>query len=123
MYKAIYEPIRKIAEEVSKKEDPALDLQDRTILAKDGPKYLRHVQTNIKLKKKMLSDLTDTAKKVLLAYVVFLRQNLTTDHGDRPNEEDSAFILHGDLYGNNKSDKKNLDESLEKQLSKLGISD
>ena len=121
MYKAVYEPIRKLAEEVSKKEDPVLDIQDRTILAKDGPKYLRHVQTNIKLKKNMLSDMTDTAKKVLLAYVVFLRQNLTTDQGERPNEEDAAFILHGELYEDSKSDKKDLDESLEKQLAKLGI--
>jgi hypothetical protein len=122
MYTAIYEPIRKLAKHVSEKECPALDMQDRNILSNDGPKYLRHVQTNIKLKKKLLADLNDTSKKVLLAYVVFLRQNLTTDQGDKPNEEDSAVILHGDLYGNGKDDKKDLDESLEKQLSKLGIS-
>ena len=122
MYKNVYEPIRKLAEEASKKECPTLDMQDRTVLAIDGPKYLRHVQTNIKLKKKLLSDLTDTAKKVLLAYVVYLRQNLTTDQGDKANEEDAAKILHGGLYGSGKSDKKELNESLEKQLSKLGIS-
>ena len=123
MYIPIYEPIRKLAEDVSNKKCPALDMQDRNILSNDGPKYLRHVQTNIKLKKDMLSDLTDTAKKVLLAYVVFLRQNLTTDQGDKPNEEDAAVILHGDLYGSGKEDKKDLNESLEKQLSKLGISE
>lgn len=122
MYTAIYEPIRKLAEDISKKECPELDMQDRNILSNDGPKYLRHVQTNIKLKKKLLADMTDTAKKVLLAYVVFLRQNLTTDQGDKANEEDAAVILHGDLYGNGKSDKKDLDDGLEKQLSKLGIS-
>jgi len=118
----ISESIRKLAAEASKKSCQALDVQDRNILSNDGPKYLRHVQTNIKLKKKLLADMTDTAKKVLLAYVVFLRQNLTTDQGDGPNEEDSAVILHGDLYGNEKGDKKELDGSLEKQLSKLGIS-
>lgn len=122
MYKNVFEPIRKLAEESSKEECPSLDVQDRTILSVDGPKYLRHVQTNIKLKKKLLADMTDTAKKVLLAYVVFLRQNLTTDQGDKANEEDAAKILHGDLYGNGKNDKKDLNESLEKQLSKLGIS-
>lgn len=120
MYKAIYLPIRKLAEE-AKKSCVSLDVQDRNILSNDGPKYLRHVQTNIKLKKDLLADLTDTAKKVLLSYIIFLRQNLTTDQGDHPNEEDAAFILHGDLYGNGKNDKKDLDESLEKQLSKLGI--
>jgi hypothetical protein len=122
MYKTIYEPIKKLADDISKKECPTLDMQDKNILSNDGPKYLRHVQTNIKLKKELLSDMTDTAKKVLLAYVVFLRQNLTTDQGDKPNEEDASVILHGDLYGNSKSDKKELDDSLEKQLSKLGIS-
>jgi hypothetical protein len=122
MYISVYEPIRKLAEDVSKKESPSLDMQDRNILAIDGPKYLRHVQTNIKLKKDLLADLNDTAKKVLLAYVVFLRQNLTTDQGDKPNEEDAAVILHGKLYGDSKSDKEELDDSLEKQLSKLGIS-
>jgi|WetSurMetagenome_2_1015567.scaffolds.fasta_scaffold395973_2 hypothetical protein len=122
MYTPIYVPIRKLAEDVSKIECPVLDIQDRNILSNDGPKYLRHVQTNIKLKKDLLSDMTDTAKKVLLAYVVFLRQNLTTDQGDKPNEEDAAVILHGDLYGNGKDEKKDLNESLEKQLSKLGIS-
>ena len=122
MYKNIFEPIRKLAEESFKEECPTLDMQDRNILAIDGPKYLRHVQTNIKLKKKLLADMTDTAKKVLLAYVVFLRQNLTTDQGDKANEEDAAKILHGDLYGSGKGDKKELNDSLEKQLSKLGIS-
>ncbi len=121
MYKSVCENIRKLAKDMFEKDCPSLDMQDRNILAKDGPKYLRHVQTNIKLKKDLLSDLNDTAKKVLLAYVVFLRQNLTTDQGDKPNEEDAAVILHGDLYGTGKNDKKDLDESLEKQLSKLGI--
>ncbi len=121
MYKSVSENIRKLAKDMFEKDCPSLDMQDRNILAKDGPKYLRHVQTNVKLKKDLLSDLNDTAKKVLLAYVVFLRQNLTTDQGDKPNEEDAAVILHGDLYGTGKNDKKDLDESLEKQLSKLGI--
>lgn len=123
MYVPIYDPIRKLAKDVCEKECPSLDMQDRNILAIDGPKYLRHVQTNIKLKNKLLADMDDTAKKVLLAYVVFLRQNLTTDQGDKANEEDAAVILHGKLYGNSKEDKKDLEENLEKQLSKLGIAE
>jgi len=122
MYLPVYEPIKKLAEDVSKKDSPSLDMQDRNILSNDGPKYLRHVQTNIKLKKNLLDDLNDTAKKVLLAYVIFLRQNLTTEQGDKPNEEDAAVVLHGNLYGDSKEDKKDLDDNLEKQLSKLGIS-
>lgn len=123
MYIPIYDPIRKFANEVIGGGHSSLDIQDRSILAIDGPKYLRHVQTNIKLKKKLLDDMSDTAKKVLLAYVVFLRQNLTTDQGDKPNEEDATMILHGKLYGNSKEDKKDLDDNLEKQLSKLGINE
>lgn len=120
MLKKISEPVRQYALGILKK-CPSLDMQDKTVLLHDGPKYLRHVQTNIKLKKNLLSDLTDTAKKVLFAYVVYIRQNITTSQGDRPNEEDAAKILHGELYSG-KKDKKELDDNLEKQLAKLGIS-
>jgi hypothetical protein len=120
MFYPIFNSIKKCAQEICIYSSPSLDMQDRNILAIDGPKYLRHVQTNIKLKKNLLSDLTDTGKKVLLAYVIFLRQNLTTEQGDRPNEEDAANVLHGDLFKNEK-DKKELDENLEKQLAKIGI--
>jgi hypothetical protein len=119
MLRMISEPIKKTAESILR-ECPGLDAQDKIILVKDGSEYLRHVQTNIKLKKDPLADLTDTAKRVLLAYIVYIRQNITTEQGDAPNEEDSANILHGELY-NSKKDKKELDEELEKQLSKLGI--
>ena len=59
--------------------DQILDKQDIMILQKDGPEYLREVQTNIKLNKDPLDDLSDSAKKVLLAYVVFLRENIATE--------------------------------------------
>lgn len=120
MLHSISNTIKKFAQEICIYSNPSLDIQDRNILAIDGPKYLRHVQTNIKLKKDLLSDLTDTGKRVLLAYVIFLRQNLTTEQGDKPNEEDAANVLHGDLY-KEKKDKKELDENLEKQLAKIGI--
>ena len=99
--------------------DQILDKQDIMILQKDGPEYLREVQTNIKLNKDPLDDLSDSAKKVLLAYVVFLRENIATEKNDRPNDEDSAKILHGKVF-KEKNDKK-LDEALLKQLSKIGI--
>ena len=121
MIKPIYCSIRKLAEDIGK-DVCTLDVQDKKILAIDGAKYLRHIQTNLKLKKDILSDLSDTEKRVLLAYIVFLRQNITTSSGDNPNEEDSAYVLHGKLYDESKEDKKELDAVLKKQLSKIGIS-
>lgn len=119
MKKAVYSSIKKTALLVMQCPGSLLDTQDVEILRKDGPEYLREVQTNIKLKKKPLADLSDSAKKVLLAYIVFLRENLTTNSEDRPNDEDAAMILHGEVFKSN--DSKKLDDALLKQLSKLGI--
>jgi hypothetical protein len=99
---------------------PALDPKDIDILRKDAPRYLRQVQMNIKLDKDPLKDLSDTEKRILLAYTVFLRQNLTIGEGDRANEEDAAKILHGKVY-KGKKEKDDLKEELEKQLEKIGV--
>jgi hypothetical protein len=124
MWMSISQPIIKLAQ-IIKKTEGGLDPQDISILKKDGPEYMRHVHTNIKLGKKALDDLTDTAKKVLLAYVIFLRQNATIEEGNKPNEEDTAKVLHGEVY---KKDTKEddeegseLDKELLKQLEKLGM--
>jgi hypothetical protein len=116
----ISDPIKKLAAVVVKIE-PCLDKQDVNILKNDGPGYLRHVQTNIKLGKKPLAELEDTGRRVLLAYVIFLRQNMTMGPGDHPNQEDTAKILHGEVLGDGKGNKKELEEELLKQLSKIGI--
>lgn len=104
---------------VLKKEQPCFDRQDVTILKNDGPRFMRQVQINLKLDKEPLSDLNDTEKRVLLAYVVYLRQNVTTESGDRPNEEDAARILHGEVFDD--KGKKKLDKELLSQLSKIGL--
>ena len=116
----ISDPIKKLASIVVKIE-PSLDKQDVTILKNDGPGYLRHVQTNIKMGKKPLVELEDTAKRALLAYVIFLRQNMTMEPGDHPNQEDTSKILHGEVFSKGKGKKKELEEELLKQLSKIGI--
>lgn len=109
------------AEAIIKKVYPLLDAQDRAVLTKDGPRILRQVQSNVRLKKKPLEDLTEAEKKVLLAYVVFFRQNVTTcPPKDRSNEEDASRILHGEIYNKDK-DKKRLEDDLIDQLEKLGI--
>lgn len=65
--------------------------------------------------------------RVLLAYVVSIRQNLSVKDGITPNLEDAAKILHKDVFevpssgkSAKKADKK-LRGELQKQLSKVGI--
>jgi hypothetical protein len=120
MLNLISTPIAKLAQIILKVEG-GLDPEDISILKNDGPTYLRRLQTNIKLDKEPLSDLDNTAKRVLLAYVIFLRQNVTIEQGEKPNEEDAAKIIHGEIYSDAKKDNKDLDEELLKQLAKVGI--
>jgi len=119
MLKLISEPIVKMAQVLQF--ECGLDPQDTAILKLDGPKYLRKVQTNIKLKHDPLDDLKETEKKVLLAYVIFLRQNITIEQGAKPNEEDAAKILHGEVYEDEDKIDKELSKELIKQLEKVGI--
>ena len=121
MLTLISDPIQKLAQIIVKRTECGFDPADIAILKNDGPTYLRRVQTNLKLGKKPLTDLEDTNKKVLLSYVIFLRQNITMEKGDRPNEEDAAKILHGEVYKESKKDSKELEEELLKQLEKIGI--
>lgn len=110
----------KLAAVIITKMCPALDQKDIDVLKKDAPRYLRKVQMNVELKKDPLKDLSDVEKRILLAYTVFLRQNLTIGQNDRANEEDAAKILHGEVY-KGKKEKDDLEEELEKQLEKIGI--
>jgi len=121
MLRLISEPIAKVAKVITEKIEEGLDPQDVTILKNDGPNFLRKVQTNIKLNKEPLNDLKDADKKVLLSYVIFLRQNVTMEKGDKPNEEDAAKIIHGELFSKSKEDDENLEKELMKQLEKIGI--
>jgi hypothetical protein len=121
MLKLISEPIAKVAKVITEKIEEGLDPQDVTILKNDGPNFLRKVQTNIKLDKEPLNDLKDADKKVLLSYVIFLRQNVTMEKGDKPNEEDAAKIIHGELFSKSKEDDEELEKELLKQLEKIGI--
>jgi len=121
MLTPISDPIHKLAQVIVKRCEGGLDPSDISILKNDGPTYLRRVQTNLKLGKEPLADIEDTDKKVLLSYVVFLRQNITMEKGDKPNEEDAAKILHGEVYEASKKESKDLQEELLKQLEKIGI--
>ena len=120
MYKKYSDTLHKIASVIVDQACPSLDAQDKVILLKDGPRCLRMVQANNKMKKKPLEGLSDTEKRILFAYVIFLRQNVTTGPGDHTNEEDTAKILHGELY-TGKDGEKDMDKNIVKQLEKIGI--
>lgn len=109
--------VKKIAS-YAKEDDQVLSSEDKSVLRHDAPGFLRRVQMNLKFDKDPFDGLDETQRRILLAYVIFLRQNIATGPGDRPNEEDASMIMHAKVY---KDNKKTLDEDLQKQLEKIGI--
>lgn len=116
MKQLISNRIKKIAKEIS--ETFVLTEKDVKLLKSKSPKLLGIVNENIKKDPdNPLKDLSKDDKLTLMAFIVYVRQNIATEGGSNPNCEDSAQILHGKIF---KSDKE-LDEELIKQLSKAGI--
>lgn len=94
--------------------------QDVRRLREDGPRLARKVKDA--KKDNPFEGFSDDDKRLLLAYVVYFRQNLTTDSSMVPNDEDASKILHGEVFKG--SDKKTMDrltEELVRQLHKAGI--
>lgn len=117
-----------MAQELIALED-SLTKEDVILLNSHAPTLVKTVKDNLEDKKaNPFKGLTDHDKRVLLAFVVYKRQNITTEPTDRPNDEDAAKILHERVYsleGTKKEHKealKNLEEDLKKQLSKAGLS-
>lgn len=107
--------------------DDYLTKEDVVTLNQRAPLLIVKVKKNIDKKKKAFDGISDEDKRLLLAFVVYKRQNITTKETDRPNDEDAAKILHGIVYpleGSEKENKKtmkDLEEDLEKQLTKAGL--
>lgn len=109
--------------------DDSLTKEDIMNLNQRSPLLVIKVKKNIDKKKKDPFDgISDKDKRLLLAFVVYKRQNITTEETDRPNDEDAAKILHGIVYPTEGTEKKNkkvmkdLEEDLKKQLEKAGLS-
>jgi len=103
----------------------SLSKEDVRILREDGPKLAKKVK-NAK-KSKAFDGMSEDDKRLLLAYVVYFRQNLTTDNGLKPNDEDAAKILHGEVFKGDdkearKEARKRLEQELVRQLQKAGVS-
>ena len=121
---------RLIAEDISdithaleaQKEGAFLSKDDITALRTQGPVFLKKVQKNTADEKSTFKGLSDKDKRVLLAYIVYFRQNISSDEISNPNYEDAARILHQSAFKGDKKDTlKDMEEELKKQLIKAGI--
>jgi len=101
----------------------ALNKDDIKALKFKAPLLLFKVKEIMKSSKKgSLKDLSPEDMVILISYIICIRQNMATTEGDKPNLEDTARILHGEIYDTkDKKDLDNLEKELKRQLSKIGI--
>ena len=113
--------IRVMASEIALKD--VLNQEDTKTLKHKAPLLMYKVKELMKDKKKdAIKELTPEEKRILMAYVICIRQNVATGEGDKPNLEDTAKILHNEVYSTSEKDgEKRLEKELKKQLGKIGI--
>lgn len=117
----------RLAAEVLIAVDDSLTQEDIQDLNARAPVLVKKVKENLEDKADPFKGLSERDKRLLLAFVVYKRQNITTEPTDRPNGEDAAKILHGKVYsldGTEKEKKEQLEhmeDDLKKQLTKAGI--
>jgi len=104
----------------------AVGLNDKHIelLNNVAPKLVLRIRDKVESgSEKPLEGLSDEDKKLLLAFVVYKRQNITTGPTDKPNSEDAAKILNDELYKDLSNSKKKYEMSKElaEQLNKAGL--
>ena len=110
--------IRKVAAELVEK-GPHMTDEEVETLQSTGPELVRKVRKNPKSPFKGMSY---EDKRTLLAYIVYLRQNLTTKPTEDPNDEDACKIIRHEVFKeDDKETKKDLTTQLAKQLTKAGI--
>jgi RecG-like helicase len=120
--------LKKIAKDLEETEPEALTEEDVKRLNKEAFDLLKIVRdSSDKKEKDPLEKLSYDDKILLLAFVVYKRQNICTEPTEDPNVEDAAKILHNKVYiksENEKSNKKvneDLEKDLTKQLAKAGL--
>jgi len=129
--------VRKISAELIEK-GPQMTEEEVKLLQSNGPVLVRQVRKN---PKKPFKGMSEEDKRILLAYIVYLRQNLTTKPTEEPNDEDACKIIRHEVFkeddketkdscdiigndvsrGKDKETKKDLTTELAKQLIKAGI--
>jgi len=119
MKKNLSNVVRKLAANIQGLTDFDIDL-----LNNKAPRLVLIVKDNLESNASdPYKGLSDKDKNLLLAFVVYKRQNITTSAVDKPNSEDAAKILHDEVYDlpeKNKLEKINND--LSEQLNKAGLS-
>lgn len=124
MYKNLGRTIRKIAIAI---DEERLTPEDVALLRERPKKLMVMIKNNVDQRKNAFKDFNDRDKRIMLAFVVYERQNAALTPEGNPNEEDAAKILHSRVYemtGNKKQDKKTkeeLEDDLKEQLQKIGV--
>jgi len=118
----------KIAKILEETKPEILTEEDIKKLNKEAIDVLKKVKSKVDKKDKdPLKDISYEDKLLLLSFVIYKRQNISTPPTEDPNVEDAAKVLHGKLYTKTdckKEDKKieeNLNKDLAKQLGKAGL--
>lgn len=118
--------LKKCSEDLSKKAIETLTEEDIKNLNERSPELIKKVRENSGTDDPF-KDFSDDDKLLLLSFVIYKRQNIATPPTEDPNVEDSAKVLHGEVYkitGDKKEDKEardNIEKDLIKQLAKAGL--
>jgi hypothetical protein len=124
MRQTISNVLIKISKDLKSIEPEVLTKEDIKKLNKDAIDILKTVKDKADKKdKNPLKDLSYEDKLLLLAFVIYKRQNIATPPTEDPNVEDAAKVLHNKVYTKSESKKSedSLDKDLTKQLGKAGL--
>ena len=114
--------IKRTAYELIRQVHKGLEDQDIEDLRTKGPILIQEARHSLQSGKNPLEQMDDEDKRLLLAYIIFLRQNVTTDASDNPNDEDAAAILHKEVYkDSDKKFKTEMETELLIQMQKAGL--
>lgn len=120
--------LKRIAKNLEEIEPEALTEEDIKRLNKEALSLLKKVKDSADKKEKdPLKNLSYDDEILLLAFVVYKRQNIATEATEDPNVEDAAKILHNKVYIKSENEKANkkvhedLEKDLTKQLAKAGL--
>jgi hypothetical protein len=120
--------LKKIAKTLGDIKPEVLTEEDVKNLNKKALDLLKKVKDSFDKKdENPLEELSYDDKVLLLAFVVYKRQNIATAPTGDPNVEDAAKILHNKVYiitndeEKDKEVREDLEKDLVKQLSKAGL--
>jgi len=120
MYKSISIKLKRLAKEISPIELQILSDEEKALLVNKGRELAKAVKKHLEQSKHPLKGFSKDEKRLLLAYIVYVRENITAEEPRDVNEEDAAKILHEEVYKKD-TKKETLENALLKQLGKAGF--